>query len=151
MRTKLLAALLGGVGLVGLVACDGGDFNSVVPLAPNVLIGTFALRSINGSAVPTAVLDSTLSPDTVIVQSGAITINADNTFSDIVAFIETFNGASLVRTVTCSGTYTRIGTAFTFVEILQVPSCGRTFTGIVNGNTLSSVVGVLPAGYSTQP
>jgi len=150
MRTKAVLAML--VGAVGLAACNDSDFVAFVPVVNNTLIGTFALRTVLGNRVPTAVLDSALSPDTVIVQSGAITINTDNTFSDVVAFQEVLNGVTLQRTISCRGTYSRDATVFTFTEILEIPNCGRIFTGVVTGQVLSaSIKGGIPAQYSTQP
>jgi hypothetical protein len=138
-------------GAVGLASCNDRNDLNLVPTINNVLIGTFGLRAVNGARVPTAVLDSSFAPDTVIVQSGAITINVDNTFSDAVGFLENLNGVGIQRTVRCAGTYTRNGTFFTFVENLSVPNCGRTFTGVVTGPTLQSFVRGVPALYSTQP
>lgn len=147
MRIVPLGLLLGAL---GLASCDNNTGN-FVPTIDNVLVGTFALRTVNGHLVPTTLLNPAFSPDSVIVQSGAITINVDNTFSDIVAFQETLNGVAFQRTIICDGTYTRVGTAFTFVEILRVPDCDRTFTGVVTGNVLQAFVRGVPAVFSTQP
>src|SRR5437879_2778272 len=107
MRLTVFGLLLGAV---GLAACNNNDNGNFVPTINNVLVGTFALRTVNGHIVPTAILDSAFSPDTVVVESGAMRINADNTFADVVSFQETLNDVAFVRTVLCNGTYTRVGT-----------------------------------------
>lgn len=152
MRTTMRLAALGLLfGLVGLASCNDQNDLNLIPTVNNVLIGTFGLRAVNGFRVPTPVLDSSFAPDTVIIQSGSITINVDNTFSDAVGFLENLNGVGIQRTISCGGTYSRNGTFFTFVENLSVPNCGRTFTGVVTGPTLQSFVRGIPALYSTQP
>ena len=50
--------------------------------------------------------------------------------------------------MTCAGTFTVVTNSFTFVETTVAPNCGRTFTGVLTGNTLSASIQGVPAVYT---
>ena len=95
------------------------------------------------------VVDSANPPLRIDALSGSITINANNTFADVTSFRQTLSGVVSTRTVTCTGTYTVVGTVFQFVEPTPAPDCGRTFTGVVLGTTLTASVLGVPAVFTT--
>jgi hypothetical protein len=142
VRVAVLALLLG---TLGLAACDD---NNNVTIAPNALTGTFVLQTVNDQALPAVVVDSANPPLRIDALSGSITIDAGNTFVDVTSFRQTLRGVVSNRTVTCSGTYTVVGTVFRFVELTPAPDCGRTFTGVVLGNTLTASVLSVPAVFT---
>ena len=142
MRVAVIALLLG---TLGLAACD--DSGDVIIL-PNALTGTFVLQTVNGQALPAVVVDSANPPLRIDALSGSITINAGNTFADVTSFRQTLRGVISTRTVTCTGTYMVVGTVFRFVELTPAPDCGRTFTGVVLGNTLTASVLGVPAVFT---
>ena len=143
MRISAIALLLGAL---GLAACDD---NNNVTIVPNVLVGNFVLQSVNGVALPAVVVDSANPALKIVALAGAITINANNTFADITTIRQTLSGVVSTRTVTCTGTYTVVGTVFQFVEATPAPDCGRTFTGVVLGTTLTASVLGVPAVFTT--
>src|SRR6185295_12055911 len=99
MRTRAIALL---AGLLGLAACDASNNVTIVP---NSLTGTFVLQTVNGAALPAVVIDSANPALRIDALSGAITINGNNTFSDVTSFRQTLRGVVSTRTVTCTGTY----------------------------------------------
>jgi hypothetical protein len=132
MRIAAAALLLGSL---CLAACDNSNDVIIVPVART---GTFVLQTINGHSLPATAFDSISPPLRIDVLSGAITITTTNAFTDVVAFQQTLGGVLTTRTVSCSGTYTFAGNIFTFVETTVAPDCGRTFTGVLTGTTLSA-------------
>jgi hypothetical protein len=143
MRLTAIALLLG---TIGFAACNDSNDPTIVP---NVLTGTFALQTVNDVALPAVVVDSANPPLRLDAVSGAITINSNNTFSDVTTIRQTLGGVVSTRTVTCTGTYTVVGTVFEFVEVTPAPNCGRTFSGIVLGTTLNASVLGVPAVFAT--
>jgi hypothetical protein len=142
MRITIVRIL---IGALGLASCGTGD----VTIVPNVLTGTFALQTVNGVAIPAVVIDSANPALRLDALTGSITINANNTFSDITSFRQTLRGVVSTRLVTCTGTYRVVGTVFEFVEVTVAPDCGRTFTGVVLGTTLTTSVLGVPAVFGT--
>src|SRR5262245_21026880 len=132
MRITVIALLCG---TLSLAACDDSHDPTVVP---NALTGVFVLQTVNGASVPAVVVDSANPALRLDAVSGSITINANNTFVDVTVFRQTLRGVVSTRTVTCAGTYTVVGTVFEFVETTTVVDCGRIFTGVVLGTTLSA-------------
>ena len=143
MRISAIALVLG---TLAFAACDD---NNGVTVVPNVLTGTFLLQTVDSHALPAAVVDSANPPLRIDVLSGTITINPNNTFVDVVAIRQTLRGVISTRTVTCTGTYTVVGTVFEFVETAPTPDCSRTFTGVVLGTTLNASVLGFPAVLTT--
>lgn len=141
MRIIAVGLLLGALGLAG---CANND--TVIP--PNALTGRFNLQAVNGTALPAVVVDSANPALRIDALSGAIVVNANDTFTDVTSIRQTLRGVTSTRTVTCSGTYTVVGTVFDFVEAATT-DCGRTFTGVVSGTTLNASVLGIPAVFTT--
>lgn len=124
MRSIAIALLLGTLGFVART----NDDNLIFTLS--ALNGPFALRTVNGTAVPAAVFDSANPPLRLDALAGAITVKPNNAFSDVTTFRQTLRGVVSTGTVTCTGTYTAVGNVFEFVEAGATPDCGFTFTGV---------------------
>src|SRR5215470_9560672 len=104
MRIAAMALL---VGSLCVAACDDSDnLNFVLPIDT---FGTFTLVSVNGNSLPAVVVDSVSPPLTIRALSGQIAINADNTFSDLVALEQTVGGIVTTSTRSCSGTWSSSG------------------------------------------
>lgn len=143
MRIAAMALL---VGSLCVAACDDSDnLNFVIP--PNA-IGTFTLISVNGNALPAIVADTVSPPLTIRALSGQIVINANSTFSDVVLLEQTVQG-NIITTSTrsCTGTFSSSGNTLTFVEA-ATSGCGRTFTGVLSGTTLTASVLGVPAVFA---
>ena len=132
---KLPLALLAGAAL--LAGCDNKDLVNVV-LADR--LGTFALTSANGNALPAIVADSTSPPLRIEVLSGHMTLRADNTFDDVVDFRQTLGGIVSTSQVACTGTFTLAGNnVISFQEAGPAP-CGQQFDGTLDAGTLSATI-----------
>ena len=129
MRARRYLAALA----LALAACGGSD-KSTGP--GGTLEGTYALKTINGRALPAVVFQ--IPDDKVEITSGSVTMNANNSFSETVTLRETITGSPVEETpITCPGTYTRSGSAITFSEP-ETEDCGGTYTGTwSSGNTLT--------------
>lgn len=145
MRIAALTLLLGSL---GLAACnDSNDTNNDVIVAPGIRAGTFILQTVDGHELPAIVLDS-ISP-TLLVEatSGAIAIGSNNDFVDVIRFRLTLGDVVSTRTITCDGTFTVSGDTLRLAESGSGDGCGRSFTGVLRGNSLASSVRGLPAIY----
>ena len=111
--------------------------------------GTFTLQKVNGNRLPATVLDSIDLTLRIDALSGTFTINDDGSFSDATLFRVTAAGVVSRRTVICQGTYTYLATGIQFVEAGIAPDCGRTFVGMVVGNTLNASVRGAPAVFTS--
>jgi hypothetical protein len=140
MRIATTAVLLATLCL----ACSDTD----PAFAPSALTGPFILQSVNSAVLPAAVIDSANPPLRLDALSGAITVEANNVFTDVTSFRQTLGGVISTRTVSCAGTYTAVGNVFQFVETAPTPECGLTFTGVVSGSTLTASVLGVPAVFS---
>ena len=142
MRSIAIALLLGSL---GFAACS--DNNNLVATS-SIQNSVFTLQTVNGAAVPAVVFDSANPPLRLDALSGAITINANNLFSDVTTFRQTLGGVVSTRTVTCVGNYSQVGNVFEFVEAGIGPDCGLTFSGVLNGTALAASVLGVPAVFS---
>jgi hypothetical protein len=134
MRIAAISLLLA---TLCLGACD--DTNDVI-IVPIARTGTFILQTVNGQALPAVAVDSVSPPLRIEVLSGAITINANNTFADNATFRQTLGGTVTTRSVICAGTYTIVSNTLTFTESGPSPDCGRTFSGVLTGTTLTASI-----------
>ena len=141
MRIAAIALLAGSL---CVAACD--DSNNLNFVTPLNALGTFTLVTVNGNALPAVVADTVSPPLTITALSGSIVINANNTFSDVVALEQNVGGIITNSTRSCTGTWTSTGNTLTFVEA-ATSGCGRTFTGILNGRTLTASVLGVPAVF----
>lgn len=139
MRMAPLAALV--FGAVCFTGCDK-TFDNLVILPSTT--GTFVLESANGLPLPAIVVDSVTPALRVEVVSGSIILRTDGTFEESIQFATTANGVQTTNNNVCSGTFFVSGTTITFNENAvtenTVASCGATFTGILNGNTLTTTI-----------
>jgi len=140
MRIAAMALLVGSLCVAG---CDDNNLNFVTPLNG---VGTFALVSVNGSALPAILADTVSPPIRITALSGQIVLNANNTFSNLVELQQDFAGTITTSTRSCTGTWSNNGNTITFVES-SVTNCGRTFTGVLTGNTLAASVLGVPASF----
>ena len=141
MRIRSIAMLLG---TLGLMECNGTG----PVFTPSALNSPFALQTINAAAIPAVVIDSANPPLRLDALSGTITINVDHTFVDVTTFRQTLAGVVSTRTVNCTGVYQAVGSVFEFVESGPAPECNFTFSGVLNGATLSASVLGIPATFS---
>jgi hypothetical protein len=142
MRSLAIGLLLG---TVGVAAC--ADNNNLV-VTPSIQNRVFALQTVNGAAVPAVVFDSANPPLRLDALSGAITINANNLFSNVTTFRQTLGGVVSTRTATCTGTYSQVGNVFEFAEAGIGPDCGLSFSGVLTGTALAASVLGVPAVFS---
>lgn len=140
MRITALTVLLG---TLCLAACD--DTNNVVSIASRT--DAFILQTVNGQALPVTIIDSISPPLRIDVLSGAISLTTTNGFTDVTTFRQTLDNVVTTPTVSCTGTVTRVGNVFTFVEAVAA-NCSRTFTGTLTGTTMSASVLGFPAVYT---
>ena len=88
--------------------------------------GTYALTAVNGSPLP-FILDATAT-DTLVLNSGSITINAGGTFVETLSADQSHSGVRTTQTNVCPGQYVQSGKAFTFSESLTAdPNCGAQY------------------------
>jgi len=88
--------------------------------------GTYALTAVNGSPLP-FILDATAT-DTLVLNSGSITINADGTFVETLSADQSLSGVRTTQTNVCPGNYVQSGNSFTFSEALgSDPNCGAQY------------------------
>lgn len=127
-RLALLA--LGALTLFGTTACGNDD----EPSGPGRgITGTYDLRTVNGQNLPATVYEGN---DfgfqyKVEVTAGRITLNSNNTFTDLTAIRQTVNnGTPETDTVTVNGTYTRNANTLT----LTVPAEDETYTLAIQGD-----------------
>jgi hypothetical protein len=119
--TLALAALL----TLGAAGC-GNDDGSTGPL---VGVGTYALVSVNGAALPFTVPNT--GDNTVVVQGATLTLTDLGTYS--VSAQGTRNGQT-TPVLTDQGTYTQSGSQVTF-RSSQFEAVA--YTGTASGNTLT--------------
>ena len=95
--------------LLPLAACE-----STAPEEAGIT-GTYSLQTINGSSLPHTVLEA--GSDRFEVTAGAITLNEDLTFTDLLTFRVTEDGIITSRDDVLTGTYAHIGSALTMTPI----------------------------------
>ena len=142
MRSTVFGLLLGSL---CLAACSDTT-NGVVVHLPEAT--PFALRTVNGQALPARIVDSLNPQLRREVVSGAFSINANRTFSRITRFRETRGLVVVVRVVACSGSFSGGGSNFTFVDAGGSLECDRVFSGVVAGDVLSTTLRGFSAIYS---
>jgi hypothetical protein len=142
MRSAIFGLLLGSL---CLAACEDTT-NGVVVHLPEPT--PFALRLVNGRALPAIIIDSINPQFRLEVVSGAFAINTNGTFSLVTRFRETRGFFIVVRVATCSGSFTNAGNTFTFVEVDGSFECDGAFTGVATGGVLSTTLRGFPAVYT---
>ena len=114
-----------------LIGCGGDDSNA--PSASHV--GTYTLSTVGGSPLPVTIAAGS---DQVVIQSGRITLNANNSFTEETTVQATIGGfIPVVQTVECSGSYQLSGTSITLTGLSGDYCEGGSETGTLSGNTLT--------------
>ena len=131
--TVALAALL----TLGAAGC-GNDNSSTGPL---LTVGTYALVSVNGAALPFTVPNT--GDNTVVVQSATLTLTDLGTYT--VSAQGSENGQP-TPVLTDQGTYTQSGSQVTF-RSSQFSAVA--YTGATSGNTLTITVPAALLGASS--
>ena len=119
--------------LVTLAACKGDSST-----APMSVVGTFNLQSVNGKALPYAVVDSVPGQPAFrveILSPSSLTINADKTFRFALTLKTAVGGSSSVATETATGVYTLAG------NTVSLTANGETFAGEWDGNNTITLRG----------
>jgi hypothetical protein len=115
-----------------LVAAGCSDSNA--PTAGHV--GRYALVSVNGQPLPVKLIDDpTLS---VTVTAGALTLNANSSFTQEATLALTANGfPGPPEQLSCGGSYTGSGNTYTLTGRETEDCSGMTATGVLDGTTLT--------------
>ncbi|MEO8909086.1 MAG: hypothetical protein ABI408_02500 [Gemmatimonadaceae bacterium] len=138
LQSKVIVAVLG---LSLLWACK--DSTAVNGDAS----GTYTLSAINNIPVPPPFTVQATTTDTIVVNSGRLTINNDGTFSETLAYDHTTGGVTTPTTSVCPGHYSQSGNGFTFTETTNAADafCGGTYAGAWNG---SNAVSLFLSGFT---
>lgn len=115
--------------ILGLLVACGGDGVT----APNTIVGTWHLATINSKALPFVFFE--VGADKVEVTSGDLTFRDGGTVTETLALRITESGKVTTESASVSGTYTVNGTAV----VLVVTQDGETETSTAtwSGNTLT--------------
>lgn len=114
------------IGLVAFVTACGGDGISD---PGNSVVGTYALKTVNGAALPAVIFEA--DGYKIEVVAASYVLGAAETFSTSATFRETEAGVVTQSTETTTGTYSVSGTAITFTD-----SDGDVFSAVLSGNDL---------------
>lgn len=142
MRIAAFGLLLGSL---CLAACGDNDNNIVVHLPQPT---PFLLRTINAFGLPFAIVDQINPQFSVEVLSGSFLINTNGTFIEVFRLRETQIFVITFRTVACSGTFTNVGSTFTFVTVGSSADCGGIFTGVASIDALNTTFRGFPVFFT---
>jgi hypothetical protein len=125
--TLLTAAAL------ALVAAGCGS-DSTAP--KDLAYGRYGLVLVDGETLPLTLIDDpTL---TLRLTEGALTLNANSTFTQEVTIDVVANGfPSAPERLSCGGSYRRSGNTFTMTGNETAQCSGITATGVLDGNTFT--------------
>lgn len=120
------------VAATALLAAGCHDSNAPAPSH----VGRYGLVSVNGEPIPLKIIDDpTL---TVTLTDGALTLNANSTFTQDVTLAVAANGfPSTPQRLSCGGTYTRSENTFALTGTATEECSAMTATGVLDGNTLT--------------
>jgi hypothetical protein len=124
--------------LAAATAC-GSDDDSTSPIVG--ASGTWSLQSINGSALPVTIGSGT---QAVSVIASTLTISSNGNYNEVVTLRPA--GASSNTTFTEIGTWSFTNGVVTFNDQTD----GITYTGSVNGNTLTENTAGFVSVYARQ-
>lgn len=125
--------MLSTIALAAVVGCGGDDSP-----APRALEGTYPLVTVDGRALPTVVIE--VPGYKLEVLSRTITVGANAAFTDSYTIRETEDGVvHPVRTVTCSGSWTRSGNTVTLTETQTTVDCGGIGVAAWDGNNTLTI------------
>lgn len=121
--------LLGVVTALAVAACS----DSNAPERSHV--GSYDLESVNGDRVPSTLFE--LGSYRIDLTAGALTLAANNTFTNSFSFIEYENGAPVSsQGIVCTGSYARNGSTIT-LTVTPTQNCDGTVTGTFAGSTIT--------------
>ena len=99
-------------------------------------VGRYRLESLDGQPLPLTLLDD--ASLTLTLTEGALTLNANSTFTQDVTIDVVANGfPSAPERLSCSGTYRRSGNSFTMTGRETEECSGMTATGVLDGDTFT--------------
>jgi hypothetical protein len=119
-----------------LLACGSDD--GVGP--DDAIIGVYDLEMVNGWPLPYLAVQ--VEADKVEVVGGAITLNGDGTFTDVMTFQITEGGAVRTEDDMYQGTFLKDGSGATLTPAGYMP-----YTVSITGSTLTLMIGEIPLTY----
>jgi hypothetical protein len=130
------ASALALAAVVATLAACGSDKKGVT--GPTDVVGTYALASIDGSPLPYTVPNN---PDhTIVIQSGLVSLNSDNTYS--IGGTGTSDGGDPQAVIADAGTFAFSGSTVTFTSTAHP---GLIYTATATTTTLTETV---PGGFA---
>jgi hypothetical protein len=93
--------------------------------------GTYSLVTINGLRLPATLQPPSPAPSITVID-GTFVLSVNGGFSFSSNWQETAAGVTTPRSASCTGTWTRNGNDFSFVEHVSV-DCGGSYTGTWDG------------------
>ena len=136
-RAARIAVAVAAVALLGACGSDStGPRNASVT-------GTYALSTVDGASLPFTVPNT--GDNTEVVQSAAIMLNNDSTYSAVASGTENGEPTSII---TDAGSYSVSGSQVTFTStVIQ----GGHYTGSVSGTTLTvTIIGAFVGSTNTS-
>lgn len=129
MRTTIRRTLLSWAILCAAVAC-GSDSTSPPPVDLS-LVGTYTLRTVNGSGLPFVILQS--GQTSVSVTEGRITIADGGSWSETANLRTTANGQVSNQAYADNGTWLRSGNG---IALSSAPNRNTAYSGTFTSNQL---------------
>jgi hypothetical protein len=126
---RKLAAAVSLAFVVSLGAC--ADTPTAAPLA--AAVGTYTLKTVDGTALPFAYLEAPGWKDEII--SGTVELRADGRFRDQSVYRRTRDGAATEHTITLSGIWSPRDNLIRFLPMGEVGS-GRPYAMRLEGTRL---------------
>jgi hypothetical protein len=112
-----------------LVAACSND-----PASPDTgghFAGTYSLVTINGLPLPATLQPPSPAPSITVID-GTFVLSVNSGFSFSSNWQETADGVTTQRSASCTGTWTKTGNSFSFVEHASA-DCGGSYTGTWDG------------------
>lgn len=118
--------------LIGVLAC--GHENT----KPILIEGTYQLKSVNDTALPSTIVNDTANGYLLVIRAGAFTVRSDTTFTSTLTREELVHGVSTVSEINCDGHYSHSGQTLLFVEAAGT-NCGSSYVGLWDGGNTMKV------------
>jgi hypothetical protein len=101
-----------GFGLtLAIAACGSDNSPPVDPTSPDTPVGNYSITTVNGKALPAAVIDVQVpAPYKFEIMSGALNLTADGKYTTVTRFRETISDNTSTFADSTFGTWTRSGT-----------------------------------------
>jgi hypothetical protein len=128
------------VGLAFLSACGGGGDGATGPQA--TVVGVYQLQSINASPLPFTILQ--IGADRIEITGSQLSLNADNSFTEITTFRVTESGTVTTETGQTLGAYSRNGNNITFTDASDGSTYSASWDG---GRQITQTAGGLTLVY----